>query len=60
MLGEYSNADGRARTLPKGSVLISSGSRRGGVAGLQRRLRARDEVPASGQIVFRGASRILR
>ena len=60
MLGEYSNADGRTRTLPKGSVLISSGGRRAGVAGLQRRLRPRDEVPASGQIVFRGASRILR
>jgi hypothetical protein len=60
MLGEYSNADGRARSLPRGSVLVSAGARRGGVAGLQRRLRPRDEVPASGQIVLRGASQTLR
>jgi hypothetical protein len=58
MLGEFS--DGRARVLPKGFVLVSAGPRRGTVAGLQRRLRARDAVPATGQIVFRAASQTLR
>ncbi|HMC95821.1 MAG TPA: hypothetical protein VKO16_13730 [Polyangia bacterium] len=48
------------RSLQKGFVLVSAGPRRGTVAGLQRRLRARDEVPTSGQIVFRGASQTLR
>jgi hypothetical protein len=58
MLGE--SPDGRVRSLQKGFVLVSAGPRRGTVAGLQRRLRARDEVPTSGQIVFRGASQTLR
>lgn len=57
MLGEFSES--RTRALPKGSVLVSS-PRRGTVAGLQRRLRARDAVPASGQIVFRVTSQTLR
>jgi len=57
MLGEFS--DGRARSLPKGFVLVAAGPRRG-TAGLQRRLRAREPVPASGQIVFRAASQTLR
>jgi hypothetical protein len=34
--------------------------RRRAVAGLQRRLRAADDVPAAGQIVLRSASQILR
>ena len=59
MLGEFSNAD-RARTLPRASVLGASSSKRGLVAGLQRRLRSRDEVPAWGQIVLRAASQTLR
>jgi len=59
MLGEFSNAD-RARTLPRASVLGASGSRRGIVAGLQRRLRSRDEIPAWGQIVLRAANQTLR
>jgi hypothetical protein len=58
MLGEVS--DGRARSLPKGFVFVSAGPRRGTVAGLQRRLRARDAIPASGQIVLRAASQTLR
>jgi hypothetical protein len=57
MLGEFS--EGRARSLPKGFVLVSAGPRRGVVAGLQRRLRARDTIPA-GQIVFRAANQTLR
>jgi hypothetical protein len=60
MLGFFSNADGRARVVPRGSVMGPSGSRRGAVAGLQRRLRARNEVPASGHIVLRSANQILR
>jgi hypothetical protein len=58
MLGEFS--EGRARVLPKGFVLVSAGPRRGTVAGLQRRLRARDAVPATGQIVFRAANQTTR
>jgi hypothetical protein len=63
MLGDISNGERRARRVPKGSVLITPGRRRGAVPGLQRRLRANDDVPASGQIVFRfgkSASLILR
>jgi hypothetical protein len=58
MLGDFS--DGHVRSLPRGFVLVSSGPRRGAVAGLQRRLRAREAVPSSGQIVFRSASQTLR
>jgi len=59
MLGEFSNAD-RIRTVPRVSVLSPAGARRNVVAGLQRRQRGRDEVPAWGQIVIRTASQILR
>jgi len=52
MLGYLSNKPrvGRAQVLPRRNV----------VAGLQRRLRARDEVPAWGQIVLRTGSQTLR
>ena len=61
MLGEISNAEKRVRQIPRGSVLITPSRRRGAVPGLQRRLRADQDVPASGQIVFRaGSSHILR
>jgi hypothetical protein len=60
MLGEISNAENRARRVPRGSVLITPSRRRGAVPGLQRRLRADQDVPASGQIVFRAGSVILR
>jgi len=59
MLGDFSNPD-RSRSLPRVSVLGASGSRRGVVAGLQRRLRSREEVPAWGQIVLRPGSQTLR
>jgi hypothetical protein len=59
MLGDFSNAEGRARAGSKSSVLVTS-SKRSTVAGLQRRVRGRDDVPASGQIVLRAASQILR
>jgi hypothetical protein len=59
MLGEFSKAD-RARALPRASVLGASSSRRGIVAGLQRRLRSRDEIPAWGEIVLRSSSQTLR
>ena len=54
MLGESSNAEKRARRVLRGSVLITTVRRRGAVPGLERRLRAAHDVPASGQIVFRG------
>jgi hypothetical protein len=60
MLGEISNAENRARRVPRGSVLITPSRRRGAVPGLQRRLRAGQDVPASGEIVFRSGSVILR
>ena len=60
MLGEVSNAERRVRRVPKGSVLITPGRQRGAVPGMQRRLRAVDDVPASGQIVFRSGSAVLR
>jgi hypothetical protein len=59
MLGDFSNAD-RSRSLPRVSVLGASGSKRGVVAGLQRRLRSRDEIPAWGQIVLRAGCQTLR
>ena len=61
MLGESSNAEKRARRVLRGSVLITTVRRRGAVPGLERRLRAAPDVPASGQIVFRGgAYQVLR
>jgi hypothetical protein len=60
MLGEISKAEKRARRVPRGSVLITPSRRRGAVPGLQRRLRAGQDVPDSGQIVFRAGSVILR
>jgi hypothetical protein len=60
MLGEVSNIDVSASRVPKGSILRPPGRRRAVAPGLQRRLRAAEEVPASGQIVLRSASQILR
>jgi len=60
MLGEISNAEKRARRVPRGSVLVTPVRRRGAVPGLQRRLRAVQDVPSSGRIVFRSDSQILR
>ena len=63
MLGEISKGERRARRVPKGSVLITPGRKRGAVPGLQHRLHATDDVPAAGRIVFRRgrtASLILR
>jgi hypothetical protein len=52
MLGEFSKVD---RGLQKKTL-----SRRGLVAGLQRRVRSRDDVPVWGQIVLRSSNQILR
>jgi len=61
MLGDVSKAEKRARRVPRGSVLITSVRRRGAVPGLERRLNAAHDVPASGEIVFRGGvCRVLR
>jgi hypothetical protein len=59
MLGDYSNVEPHASRVPKGSIFRPMPRRRA-VAGLQRRLRAADDVPAAGQIVLRSASQILR
>ena len=59
MLGDYSNVEAHTSRVPKGSIFRPLPRRRV-VAGLQRRLRAPDEVPAAGQIVLRSASQILR
>jgi hypothetical protein len=56
MLGEFSNADARASRVQRASL----NRRRRAVPGLQRRLRAPDEVPAAGLIVFRSGNQILR
>ena len=52
MLGEFSKVNrGRSRAITRRAI----------VAGLQRRLRTRDEIPAWGQIVLRATtSQILR
>jgi hypothetical protein len=60
MMGEVSNNDERNGTVSRGSILRRRKRGRTAVAALSRRLRAPDDVPASGQIVFRSASQILR
>jgi len=59
MLGDYSNVEAQTSRVAKGSIFRPR-SRRRAVPGLQRRLRARAEVPLVGQIVLRSASQILR
>ena len=59
MLGDYSNVESQVGRVPKRSILRPLPRRRA-VLGLQRRLRAPDDVPAAGQIVFRSANQILR
>jgi hypothetical protein len=51
MLGEFSKVD---RGLQKKTL-----SRRGLVVGLERRIRARDEVPVWGQIVLKSANQTI-
>jgi hypothetical protein len=60
MMGEVSNGDERNGSVSKGSILRRRKRGRTAVAPLSRRLRASDDVPTSGQIVFRSASQILR
>jgi hypothetical protein len=60
MMGEVSNNDERNGTVSRGSISRRRKRGRTAVAALSRRLRAPDDVPASGQIVFRSASQILR
>jgi hypothetical protein len=64
MMGEVSSSDERNQSGSKGAIalLLLPRRRRGRtvVAALSRRLRAADDVPASGQIVFRSANQILR
>jgi hypothetical protein len=60
MMGEVSNNDERTASVSRGAILRRRKRGRAAIAGLSRRLRAPDDVPASGQIVFRSASQILR
>ncbi len=60
MMGEVSNSDERNQSGSKGAILRRRKRGRTVVAALSRRLRAADDVPASGQIVFRSANQILR
>jgi hypothetical protein len=60
MMAEVSNNDGRTSAISKGAILRRRKRGRTAVAALSRRLRAPGDVPASGQIVFRSASQILR
>jgi hypothetical protein len=59
MLGDYSNGELRMSRVLRGSIFRPHARRRA-VPGLQRRLRAADDVPATGQIVLRSSSQILR
>lgn len=60
MMGEVSNSDERNGSASRGAILRRRKRGRTAIAGLSRRLRAPDDVPDSGQIVFRSASQILR
>jgi hypothetical protein len=61
MMGEVSNSDERNQSGSKGAIALRRRKRgRTVVAALSRRLRAADDAPASGQIVFRSANQILR
>jgi hypothetical protein len=60
MMGEVSNHDERNQSSWKETILRRRKRGRAVIAGLSRRLRAAGDVPASGQIVFRSASQILR
>jgi hypothetical protein len=60
MMGEVSSNDARGNRVPKGAILRRRKRARPDIAPLIGRLRARGEVPASGQIVFRSANQVLR
>jgi hypothetical protein len=60
MMGEVSNSDERNNPTSRGAILRPRKRGRTAIAPLSRRLRAPDDVPASGQIVFRSTSQILR
>jgi hypothetical protein len=60
MMGGVSNLDERNQSSWKGAILRRRKRGRAVIAGLSRRLRAADDVPDSGQIVFRSTSQILR
>jgi hypothetical protein len=64
MMGEVSNSEEhseeRNNSISRGAILRRRRRGRTAVAALSRRLRAPDDVPASGQIVFRSANQILR
>jgi hypothetical protein len=59
MMGELSNRGRRTNEISKGAILRPRKRGRSAIAPFVSRLRARNEVPASGRIVFRAASQIL-
>jgi hypothetical protein len=60
MMGVLSSRNQRTTEIPKGAILRHGKRRRPAIAPFVARLRAPGEVPASGRIVFRSASQILR
>ncbi|HEX3694232.1 MAG TPA: hypothetical protein VH374_02490 [Polyangia bacterium] len=60
MMGEVSSfGSTRTNRISKVAILRSPKRRRGPVAGFHRRLRSADDVPASGQIVFRAGRSVV-
>lgn len=60
MRGEVFERKNRARRIPK-TAIVRPRKRRGAIASFRRRLTPTEDVPASGQIVFRaGSAQILR
>ncbi|MEA2696357.1 MAG: hypothetical protein QOI66_628 [Myxococcales bacterium] len=60
MMGEVSGSSARTNRISKVAILRSPKRRRGAVPGFHRRLRSTDDVPSSGQIVFRAGRSIVQ
>lgn len=60
MMAEVFEKENRARRIPTAGIVRPRKRRRGAIASFRRKLSAPDDIPASGRIVFRSASQILR
>ena len=65
MMGEVFKRENRARRVPsagtKARIVRPRKRRRGAIASFRRKLQTADDIPPSGQIVFRaGSCQILR
>ena len=60
MMAEVFEIEKRARRIPAAGIVRPRKRRRGAIASFRRKLNAPDDIPASGRIVFRSASQILR